>query len=196
VLDLLLPVAIFVAEVLVVTLNTLRVIAISRNMKVVAPLLGLVEIAVWLFAIGQIMKNLNDPVCYIAFAGGFTLGNYLGLWIEEKLALGHLVVRVITRRDAQPLIATLRASNHGVTHFNGHGATGPVQLVFTVIRRKMLPEVLRAIHAFDPRAFHSVDAIQATASGIFPLQRSRSRLPEYQLLAQEEPIQAWLAPTS
>src|ERR1700722_15248699 len=103
---------------MVVTLNTLRMIAIARNMKNVAPLLGMVEIAIWLFAIGQIMKNLSDPVCYVAFASGFTLGNYLGLWIEEKLALGHLVVRVITRRDAGPLIATLRASNHGVTHFD------------------------------------------------------------------------------
>jgi uncharacterized protein YebE (UPF0316 family) len=172
----LLPVAIFVAEVLVVSLNTLRVIAISRNMKRLAPLLGIGEISVWLFAIGQIMKNLNDPICYVAFAGGFTLGNYLGLWIEEKLALGTLVVQVITRRDVAPLLSTLRASNHGVTHFEGQGATGPVQLVFTVIQRKALPAVVQVIRQFDPRAFYYVDAVQKTAAGIFPLQRHEPRL--------------------
>lgn len=169
--DLLLPLAIFVAEVCVVTLSTLRTIAIARGMKRMAPLLGLVEISIWLFAIGQVMQNLNDPLCYIAFAAGFTLGNFLGLWFEEMLALGHLVVHVITRRDARILIDALRASNHGVTHFDGHGATGPVQMVFTVIPRKDLAVVLQAIRAFDPRAFYSIDAIQKTAAGIFPLQR-------------------------
>lgn len=185
--ELLLPLAIFVAEVLVVTLSTLRVIAIARCMKMLAPLLGLVEIAIWLFAIGQIMKNLNDPACYVAFAAGFTLGNYLGLWIEEKLALGHLLVRVITRHDATPLIATLRAANHGVTHFDGDGATGPVHLVFTVIPRKSLAGVLGAVRAFDPRAFYSVEAIKATAAGVFPVQRHEQREPA---------APSWLAPAA
>lgn len=176
----LLPLAIFLAEMMVVTLGTLRVVAISRGSKVLAAMLGLVEISIWLFAIGQIMQNLNNPLCYLAFAAGFTLGNYLGLWIEEKLALGHLIVRVITRRDAIPLLSMLRAGNHGVTHFDGHGATGPVHLIFTVIARKMLPDVIRIIKEFDPKAFYSIDGVQKAAAGIFPLQRAQARMPQYQ----------------
>ncbi len=166
-----LPLLIFVAEVIVVTLSTLRVISISRGWKVLASMLGLVEISIWLVAIGQVMQNLSNPFCFIAFAAGFTMGNYLGLWVEEQLALGYLLIRVITRRDAEPLLAALRTSNHGVTHFNGDGATGPVHLVFTVIPRRRLDDVVRTIEEFDSRAFYSVDTVEKTTAGIYPMQR-------------------------
>ena len=99
----LLPLLIFVAEMCVVTVSTVRIIAVSRGLKALAAVLGFFEITLWLFAIGQIMSNLSDPACYIAFAAGFTLGNYLGITLEEKMALGSLVVRIITRHDATAL---------------------------------------------------------------------------------------------
>src|SRR6476660_5827736 len=90
-----LPLLIFVAEMFVVTLGTMRVISIARGMKLLAPMLGLLEIVIWLFAIGQIMKNLDDVSCYIAFAAGFTVGNFLGIVLETKLAMGNVLVRII-----------------------------------------------------------------------------------------------------
>jgi uncharacterized protein YebE (UPF0316 family) len=93
------PLLIFAAEVCVVTLSTVRIIFISQGRKFLAPLLGFFEVGTWLFAIGQVMKNLNDPSCYLAFAAGFTLGNFLGILLEGRLALGTLLVRVITPRD-------------------------------------------------------------------------------------------------
>ena len=87
---LLLPVIIFLAEVVVVTLATLRIIFIARGNKVLPTLLlGFFEILIWLFAISQVMQNIGDSLCFIAFALGFTLGNFLGIVIENKLALGH-----------------------------------------------------------------------------------------------------------
>src|SRR5271169_6738861 len=99
-----LPVLVFFAELCVVTLSTLRIIFISRGKKVLAPLVGFFEITIWLFAIGQVMHNLNDPFCFLGFAGGFTLGNYLGMLAEKWLALGTVVVRTITRKDATGLV--------------------------------------------------------------------------------------------
>src|SRR5438132_1964389 len=110
-----LPLLVFVAELCVVTLSTLRIIFLSRGMKYLAPLLGFFEITIWLFAIGQVMQNMSDPGCFLGFAAGFTLGNYLGVRIEKKLALGTAEVRTITRRDATELIAGLRAAHFGVT---------------------------------------------------------------------------------
>ena len=78
----LLPLLVFVAELCVVTLATMKTIFVSRGMKTLAPLLGFFEVSIWLFAIGQIMRNLTDPGCYLGFAGGFTLGNYLGVVLE------------------------------------------------------------------------------------------------------------------
>src|SRR5437667_5113407 len=86
-----LPLMIFVAEVCVVTLSTMRIIFLSRGRRFLAPILGFFEIVIWLFAIGQIMRNLNSVSCYLAFAGGFTMGNFLGVFLERVLALGMVV---------------------------------------------------------------------------------------------------------
>src|SRR5437763_6519700 len=105
-----LPLLVFVAELTVVTLSTLRIIFLSRGMKVLAAGLGFFEVTIWLFAISQVMQNLNHPGCFLGFAAGFTLGNYCGVLIERRLALGTAVVRTITPRDAADLVRDLRAA--------------------------------------------------------------------------------------
>ncbi len=162
---------IFVAEMCVVTLATLRIIFISRGYKVLAPLLGFGEITIWLFAVGKTMQNLDDPACFLAFALGFTLGNLLGIVIEHKLAMGMVNVRVITHRAAHDLIEALRAASFGVTCVSGQGATGPVQIVLTVVKRRQLPEVVALIELYHPHAFYAVEDLQAASDGIFPVPR-------------------------
>jgi uncharacterized protein YebE (UPF0316 family) len=163
------PVMIFVAEVCVVTLSTVRIIFVARGRKLLSAVLGFFEVGTWLFAIGQVMSNLNDPACYLAFAGGFALGNYLGVTAENRLALGTLVVRVITPRDAAVLAGGLRSAGYGVTSLEGRGAAGPVEVVMTIIPRKDLGNVTALIRGFDPEAFYSVDDVQTVARGVFPL---------------------------
>jgi uncharacterized protein YebE (UPF0316 family) len=166
-----LPLYIFAAEVCVVTLSTMRTIFVARGMKVLAPLLGVFEVSIWLFAIGEVMKNLSDWRCSAAFAGGFTLGNFLGILLEEKLAMGSVGVRMITHIDAGPLIDDLRAANYGVTRIDAQGATGPVQVIYTVIKRKELERVLTIARQFNPNVFYSVDELHAAATRVAPLRR-------------------------
>lgn len=171
-----LPLLVFIAETCVVTLSTLRTIFITRGMKILAPMVGFFEICIWLFAVGQIMQNLSNPTCYLAFASGFTTGNLLGIIVEKKLGFGTLIVRIITPRDPQNLLEELRRANYGVTSLEGRGASGPVQVVFSVVPRKELHKVLSLVQRFDPRAFYSVDELQTAAAGIFPVARPRSKL--------------------
>jgi uncharacterized protein YebE (UPF0316 family) len=167
------PLLIFAAEVCVVTISTLRIIAIARGQTLIAPLLGFFEITIWLFAIGQTMQNLKDPACFLAFALGFTLGNFMGLRIEKLLALGTVVIRVITHRDATDLIAALRSASYGVTCVDAQGATGAVQIVMTVVKRKQLAGVVALIESHHPQVFYAVDEVQAAAAGIFPAMAKR-----------------------
>ncbi len=171
----LLPLIVFLAELAVVTLCTMRIIFVARGKKYLAPLLGFFEVSIWLFAIGQIMRNLNNVGCYLGFAGGFTLGNYLGVLLEKKLAIGSAVVHVIATRDVTGLVEGLRAADYGVTRIEGRGATGPVHVVFTVIKRRDLEHVVGLIKDFDAHAFYSVNDLQAAAAGISPASRGRSR---------------------
>ncbi len=166
---------IFVAEVCVVAIGTTRTIFVARGLKTPAALLGLFECSIWLFAVGQVFQNLGNLGCSAAYAGGFSLGNYLGVLLEEKLAVGSVLLRVITHRDAAPLVRDLAAADYGVTRLDGLGAVGPVQVVLTVVQRRRLGRVIAIIKRFDPNTFYSVDALQSAAAGVFPLRRACPR---------------------
>jgi len=163
-----LPLFVFLAELGVVTLGTVRIIFVARGVKNLAPVLGFFEITLWLFAIGQIMQNLSNLACYLAFAAGFALGNYLGILLEKRLAIGTLMVRIITNKEPTELVEGLHAAGYGLTTVDGRGATGPVTIVFTVLKRKELEHVVAIIKGFDPKAFYSVDELQAAEAGVFP----------------------------
>jgi uncharacterized protein YebE (UPF0316 family) len=163
----LLPILIGLAEMAVVTLDTLRTIFIARGVKLLAALLGLVEVTIWLFAISQVMQNLSNVWCFLGYAAGFTLGTYLGIRIEERLALGTQVVRIITKRDATELIIALREAGHGVTSVEASGATGKVHVLFTIVERRRLAQVADAIRQFDPQTFYVVEDVRRVARGVF-----------------------------
>lgn len=159
---------IFLAETSVVTLDTARIIFVARGYKKLSVAISLVVVSIWLFAIGQIMRNLDSIECFLAYAGGYCLGVYLGITIEEQLALGTQLVRIITSKDAGCLIRKLRQSNHGVTYLPAQGATGPVHLIFTIVPRKQLPKVLEMIREFDPNTFYTVEDVRKQQAGISP----------------------------
>ena len=167
-----LPLLIFLARVVDVSMGTIRVIFVSRGLKYLAPVVGFFEILVWLLAIGQIMKNLSSPICYIAYAGGFAAGNFIGISIADKLSLGVALVRVVTQKDASPLVERLKAANYGVTSLDGHGTSGQVKVVFTIVRRRQVAGVIALVKQFNPRAFYSVEEIGFVEKGTFPMTRS------------------------
>ena len=165
---LVLPVLIFIARVCDVSLGTIRVIFVSRGYRYLAPLLGFFEISIWLMAIGQIMRDLNNVAAYLAYATGFAMGTFAGITLEERLSLGMVIVRVITKRDCTPLIDRLKDESYGLTMLDAEGATGPVTILFTVLKREDLPRVVGIIKEFNPHAFYSVEDVRTASEGVFP----------------------------
>ncbi|HZZ78594.1 MAG TPA: DUF2179 domain-containing protein [Gemmataceae bacterium] len=173
---LLVPLLIFLAELCVVTIGTLRIIFVARSNKIVAPVLGFFESFIWLVAISQIMRDHSEWTSFVAFGLGFALGNYVGIMIEKRLALGTVIVRIITRRDPTSLIARLRGADFGVTAVEGQGATGKVQIVMTVVKRRQLPQIVTMIETHHPNTFYAVDELQSANEGIFPTAKERPGL--------------------
>ncbi len=163
-----LPFLIFLARVCDVTLGTLRIIFVSRGLKFLAPLVGFFESLIWLLAIGQIVQSLTNPVLYIAYAAGFSCGNYAGIYLEEKIAMGLLCVRTITNEDATELIEYLKAQEFGVTSVSASGISGQVRLILSIIKRKDLKKLLSIIKDKAPRAFISVEDVRTASEGFFP----------------------------
>jgi len=178
----LLPVLIFLARVFDVSFGTIRIIFISRGRKYLAPVIGFFEILIWLVAIGKVMQNLSNVFCYVAYAGGFAAGNFMGMWIEEKLAMGTLIVQIVTKQDASALIESLRASGYGVTAVPAQGTTGKVHIVYSVIKRSALKDVVAIIKKFNPKAFYSIEDVKFASEAIFPLIKTGNSRSIYELL--------------
>jgi len=148
-----LPLMIFLARVIDVTLGTLRIIFVSRGRKYLAPLLGFVEVFIWIAVIAQITRGAHNIVAYLAYAAGFAAGNFIGIFVENKLAIGMLVIRIIVQDHVEELNSHLRATGYGVTSVDAEGASGTVKLIYTIVRRRDLPEVTSIIHHYHPNAF-------------------------------------------
>jgi uncharacterized protein YebE (UPF0316 family) len=172
---LILPLFIFLARTCDVTLATLRNVFIARNIRKIVPLLGFIEVLIWLVAVTQTVKNLNNIVSYLAFAGGYSMGIYVGLAIEERLALGKQVIRIITNQDTFNLITALRNANMGTTVIDGHGSKGPVKVIFTTLKRKDVQFVDNLINQHTPGAFYTVEDIRNSSQGVFPENPNESR---------------------
>ena len=163
----LLPLFIFLARIFDVSLGTLRIIFVTKGMRSVAPLVGFFEVLIWLLAISRIMQDLDNWLCYIAYAAGFASGNFVGMYLEERLAIGHEMIRVITRKDATSLIEELRGKGYGVTSVKAEGIEGEVAVIYIIARRSMIKEVLDEINRFNPRALYTVESIKYVNKEIF-----------------------------
>ena len=154
------PILIFLARVGDVSLNTLRVMFVLNGKKNVAPILGFFEAFIWLLAIGQIIQNIDNPVSYLAYAGGFAAGTYVGMTIEEKLAIGRVLVRVITVEPMPELIEFMKERNYRFTNVGAEGRYGKVNLLFTVMKRDLLQEYISKIKECNDKAFYTIESVK------------------------------------
>ena len=167
-----LPILIFLSRIADVSIGTVRVILVSRRLKYLAPVAGFFEVLIWILVIGQIMQNLSSPVCYVAYAGGFAAGNFIGILIAERLSLGTVLVRVIFPKRANGLIDRLRERRYGVTSIDGQGANGPVQILFTIVPRREVYGVVELVKEANPEAFYSIEDVDHVERGIFPIRQA------------------------
>jgi len=168
---------IFLARIIDVSMGTLRIIFISKGRKIQSTIIGFFEILIWLVAITRIMENLTNPVYYIFYASGFAIGTYVGILIEERLALGFLLVRIITKTNARRLIMELELQGYPVTHTDARRKRQDVHIIYAIIHRKDLEEIIKSIKQFNPKAIYSVEEIKKVSDGALPpIRRNRFNL--------------------
>ncbi len=151
------PLLICLARVLDVTIGTLRIIFVSKGYKFLAPILGFFEVLIWIIAIGEVMKNIDNFTNILAYCTGFALGNYIGIIIENKLAIGVVVMRIITKRDSTQLENALRERNYNITVTDAIGNLGEVSIIFMNLKRSNLKNVIPIIYKYNPLATYSIE---------------------------------------
>jgi len=151
------PVIIFFLRIVDVSMATTRILLAMRNARVAVPVIGFFEVLIWIFAVGNAIRHLESPLHVLGYAGGFAVGNVVGMWLEEKLAMGLATIQVMSRFGGVELAEALRDKGFGVTEFLGQGREGKVEVVHTVVRRRQIDDVLREVDRWDPDAFVSVE---------------------------------------
>ncbi len=154
------PVFIFFARILDVSMGTLRIMFISKGFRGKATLLGFVEVLIWIVIVAQIFSNLDNWMNYVAYAGGFETGNYIGMTIEQRMKMGVQMFRIIVGEGSADLIEALRERDFRITSVNGEGIYGPVKVIFTVAKRKRWSELSDIVNKYAPNAFYSVEDVK------------------------------------
>jgi len=155
---------IFCSRVADVSLGTLRSVLAAKGQRKIVPFIGFFEVLVWLFAVSQILKNLTNIWGYLAWAGGYAVGIYCGLLLEEKLAIGNQVIRIITQQKSDEFLQLLTQRGIGYTVLDGEGARGPVNLIFTIVKRKEVNNIIELLQGVQPNAFYSVEDVKSASS--------------------------------
>jgi uncharacterized protein YebE (UPF0316 family) len=177
-----LPLMIFCARICDVSIGTMRIIFVSKGKRNIAPLLGFFEVLIWIIVVSRVMQNLDNYLTYVAYAAGFATGNYVGMIIEERLAVGVQLIRVITHQKGGELLQQLSAGGFGATMVDARGAREDVALIYTIVPRNDLGKVLEIINTFNPKAFYSIEDVKATSEGIFPPKRPNTSFPFINIL--------------
>lgn len=168
-----LPLLIFCSRILDQSIGTMRLIFVSKGYKNIGPFLGFFEVIIWLIAVTQVLQHLNNPMSYIAYGAGFAMGNYIGMRLEERISIGTVLIRIIPKEDSAAMTAQLRQEGFGVTAVAAEGAQGPVQILFTIMKRKSISNAIAIINQYNPNAFYTIEEIKAVKDGYFGVQQKR-----------------------
>ncbi len=161
---------IFAARVVDVSLGTLRTIAIVHGRTTMSFWLGFFESAIWLAVVSTIVQTVAaQPLYGVIYACGFATGNLVGIKIEQRIALGNLILRVISRSNSKHLVETLRNQGYRITTFMGEGKSGPVTELYIVCRRRDLKSLLGKIVAIDPEAFYVTEQAGSVSNVYRPI---------------------------
>ena len=165
-----LPILIFLSRIFDQSIGILRIIFATKGLKIPAFVAGFLESLVWLIAISQIMNHLDNIFCYLAFAGGFASGNVVGIYLENRISMGFLIVRVIFQKDSDKTIELLREANFRLTTIDAMGMEQAVKMVFSTIMRSRLKEFLNILEKNNPNAFYTIEDVRKVKEG-FSLKR-------------------------
>lgn len=166
------PLVIFLLRITDVSMATMRTLLLMRGHRILAPVIGFFEVLIWVVAIGIVVQHLESPLHVIGYAGGFATGSYLGMLLEERLALGLATVRAVVRAGGPELSAELRDAGFGVTEMLGRGREGDVEVLYSVLPRRRVRQALDLIDRDAPEAFVVVDEPRRVQRGwLYPARK-------------------------
>jgi uncharacterized protein YebE (UPF0316 family) len=158
---------IFVLRVLNMTLDTLRMLFMLRGRKTLAWIFGFLVSLIFVFLLTSILANLNSILYILAYSAGFATGGVVGMWIEERLAIGFTHLQIISPRRGAVMAQKLREGGYAVTEIPARGKDGMVSMLSLSVRRKQVVDVEKIINECDDQAFVTSEDVHPMRRGFF-----------------------------
>lgn len=165
---------IFCLRVIDVSLGTVRTVFTLQGRKYLASGIALIEVTIFIYAISGVISLVGkNPVLMLAYSGGFAAGTLLGIWLEEKFAMGYVQLRIISKDKGEEIAAAIWNKGFGATVVLGHGMQGHVELLFSVIPRRFQCELVSIATAVDSESFVSVSDSRYLYRGYMGLKQKK-----------------------
>ncbi|MCR3956399.1 MAG: DUF2179 domain-containing protein [Gudongella sp.] len=159
---------IFFARMLDMSLATVRTLMVMQGRKFQSALIGFFEVGIYVTVLGKVVNSLENPMNLLAYCLGFAAGNYVGIMLENKIALGNLSAQIILKTANNDILTDkLRQEKFGVTSYEGQGIEGPREMLTVALNRKDMPRLKRIVDSIDPNAFITVNSISPIRGGYF-----------------------------
>jgi uncharacterized protein YebE (UPF0316 family) len=158
---------IFALRVTDMTFDTLRMLFVMRGRKPVAWVLGFLQSVIFVIAITSVLSHLDNPLNVIGYAAGFATGNVVGMWIEERLAIGHVKISIVSTARGAALAEVLRESGFAVTEIPARGKDGMVSMLSVSVLRKDVAKAEAIIHERDAEAFVIAEDVRPLRRGFW-----------------------------
>ncbi len=161
------PLLIFFARICDVSMATMRTILLTSGIKAWPVIIGFFEVIIWVIAVSSALKYLPNPFAVLGYASGYACGMMLGVYIEDRIAIGFRMVRVINSNQEIDLSLALRGLRWRVTKIQGEGLNGPAEICFTAIRRRDVPLLRRQVQEIAPDSFLTIERVDRMAGGSY-----------------------------
>jgi uncharacterized protein YebE (UPF0316 family) len=149
------------------SLDTLRLLFVMRGRRLLAGVIGATQAAVFILAVSAVLSGPLNPFTVIGYALGFGAGVIVGMFVEERLAIGYAMLRVYSSASGHAIAEALRAAGHAATEIQARGKGGQMIVVNCVISRRNISTVQSLIDTVDASAFITVDQAQSLQRGYF-----------------------------
>ena len=156
------PLLVFLARIVDVSLATVRIIFINKGHKIWAPILGFFEVFIWVVVVARLLSGESSFCIYFSYALGFSVGTYVGILLDEKLCVGKVMVRLIVKKNNKEVLFNLKEKGFTFTIINAESGREKKKVIvlFSVIHRKKVNTFLEVVNKTNPKAFYSIEDIR------------------------------------
>jgi uncharacterized protein YebE (UPF0316 family) len=148
---------IFALRVFNMSIGTIRMIIANRGERVMSSALAFIEALAFIYSIAQVTANLNNVPNMLAYCGGFAVGNYVGILLEQRFFVTFVTVNIISRFKGHEIAEALRAAGYGVTETTGEGREGAVTILRSMVSNRNVPQLLSMVQQIHSEAFVAVE---------------------------------------